>query len=347
VRAGLADPRLSLDKTNSRRGYTGFTLPPALDANLLNLDPPDHNRLRRLVTSVFTARRTSQLRPAVERHISNLLDNVDPGTATDMVAALCAPLPLAVISDLLGLDQLDQMRAWTDALIAPGPHQAHTPRQAIAGIETYIRDLIKHRRQHPDDNLTSGLIAARDGKDQLTDDELTSLVFLLIWAGYETSIDALSTAVLTLLVQPGLADGLRQQPADIPAAVEEMLRLHGPTPMAIRRFATEDILISDVTIPAGDTVLLLIAAANRDPATFAQPDTPNLDRNPNAHLAFGFGIHHCLGAPLARLQLVSVVRALVQRYPTMTLAIPQKDLAWRSSFRARGLTALPVLLHPE
>ena len=193
VRAAFADPRLSLDKTHSTNGYAGFALPPALDANLLNLDPPDHTRLRRLVTQVFTGRRVEQLRPAVQDHVEQLLASVNPRQVTDLVTTLATPLPLAVIGNLLGIDQLDQMRAWTDALLAPGAHQPYTPRQAVTEMERYLRDLIADRRANPDHSLTSALIATRDGSDQLNDDELTSLVFLLIWAGYETTIDALGT----------------------------------------------------------------------------------------------------------------------------------------------------------
>jgi len=346
VRAGLADRRLGLDKTNSRTGYTGFTLPAALDANLLNLDPPDHTRLRRHVTQVFTTRRIEQLRPAVHRHVEQLLAGVHPRQTTDLVTALAAPLPLAMIGDLLGIDQLDRIRAWTDTLIAPGPHQPYTPRQAITELAGFLRDLVADRRRHPDGSLISDLVAARDGGDQLTDDELTSLVFLLMWAGYETTIDALGTGILALLQHPDLRSRLHENADDVPAAIEEFLRRTGPTPLSIRRFATEDLTIGGTRIPAGDTVLLLIASANRDPAIYDRPDAYDIDRTPNPHLAFGHGIHHCLGAPLARLELSVAIGTLAARYPDMALAVPVEQLRWRPSFRARGLTSLPVLLQP-
>jgi cytochrome P450 len=346
VRAAFTDPRLALDKTHSRSGYTGFALPPTLDANLLNLDPPDHTRLRRLVAQVFTGRRVERLRPAVEEHVEQLLAAVDPRGVTDLVSALAAPLPLRVIGELLGVNRLDRMRAWTDALLAPGPHQPYTPRQAITALEDHLRALIAARREHPDDTLTSALIAARDGSDRLDEDELTSLIFLILWAGYETTIDAIGTCVLALLRDPDLAGRLHSQPDDVPAAIEELLRLHGPTPLSIRRFATEDLTIGGAVIPAGDTVLLMIAGANRDPAVFDRPGRADVGRTPNPHLAFGFGIHHCLGAPLARVQLASVIGTLVRHYPGMALAIPADEIAWRPSFRARGLIALPTILTP-
>jgi len=346
VRAALADPRLSLDKTHSRSGYAGFALPPALDANLLNLDPPDHTRLRRLVQQVFTGRRVEQLRPAVQSRVEQLLAAVDPRQVTDLVTAIATPLPLAVIGDLLGVDRVDRMRAWTDALIAPGPHQRYTPRQAITELERYLRELVAARRADPDRGLISGLIAARDGGDQLDDDELTSMVFLLIWAGYETTIDAIGTCLLTLLRQPELLSHLHRRPEDVPAVIEETLRLTGPTPLSIRRFATEEITIGGVTIPPGDTVMLLIASANTDPAAFERPAAVELDRTPNPHLAFGHGIHHCVGAPLARLGMSAAVGTLAERYPAMALAVPVEQLAWRPSFRTRGLAALPVRLEP-
>lgn len=346
VRAALTDPRLSLDKAHSRNGYTGFDLPPALDNNLLNLDPPDHTRLRRLVTTVFTHRRAEQLRPAVQQHVDHLLAAIDPTKPTDLVAALTTPLPLNVIGDLLGVDDLEHMRAWTNALIAPGPHQPYTPRQAITQLEAYLRELIARRRSSPDGSLTSALIAARDGSDRLNDDELTSLVFLIIWAGYETTIDALGTAILTLLQQRRLSAGLHDHPDDVPTAVEEMLRLAPPTPLSIRRFATEDIVIGDTKIPAGDTVMLLITGANRDPAAFPQAGTFDSQRSSNPHLSFGHGIHRCLGAPLARLELAVAIGTLSQRFPAMRLAVPAAQLSWRPSFRAYGLTSLPVHLSP-
>jgi len=346
VRALLADPRLSLDKTHSRNGYTGFALPAALDANLLNLDPPDHTRLRRLVTQVFTVRRVEQFRPAIQGHVERLLADINPRQVTDLVTALAAPLPLAMIGDILGVEQLDHMRTWTDSLLVPGAHQPYTPRQAITVMERYLRALIADRRGAPDRSLVSALIAAGDGDDRLTDDELTSLVFLLIWAGYETTIDAIGTCVLALLQRPDLLARLHHHPADVPVAIEEMLRLAGPTPLSIRRFATEEMTVGGTRIAAGDTIMLLIASANRDPAIFDRPSAARIDRAPNPHLAFGHGVHHCLGAPLARLELHAAVGALADRYPAMALAIPEEQLSWRPSFRARGLTELPVLLEP-
>jgi len=346
VRALLADPRLALDKTHSRSGYTGFALPAALDANLLNLDPPDHTRIRRLVTQVFTVRRVEQFRPAIQGHVDRLLAEIDPRQPTDLVKALAAPLPLAMIGDILGVDQLDRMRAWTNSLFLPGAHQPHTPRQAITEMEGYLRGLVADRRGNPDSGLISALNAAGDDGDRLTDDELTSLVFLLIWAGYETTIDAIGTCVLTLLQRPDLLSRLHHHPEHGPAAIEEMLRLTGPNPLAIRRFATEELTVGGTTIAAGDTIMLLLASANRDPETFAGPSAAQIDRTPNPHLAFGHGIHRCLGAPLARLELGIAVGALAARFPDMALAVPEGQLRWRPSFRARGLAELPVLLDP-
>ena len=160
VRSLFTDERLAIDKRHARDGYTGFSLPPTLDANLLNVDPPDHTRLRRLVTAVFTIRRVQQMRPMVEKHVEQLLDKLKPRRQADLVAELAVPLPLAVIGELLGFDDVAQMRSWTDALIAPGAHQPHTPRQAITAMEQYIRDLIAQRRRQPDASLTSALIGA-------------------------------------------------------------------------------------------------------------------------------------------------------------------------------------------
>lgn len=339
VRQGLTDPRLSLEKRHAT-GYRGFRLPPALDANLLNMDPPDHTRLRRLVTTAFTPRRVEALRPRIQQVTDGLLDRIAPDGRADLVASFAEPLPITVISELLGVpvDDRADLRAWTNAMLAGG---ADAP-AAMGDIVRLLVRLIRDRRQHPGDDLLSSMIIARDADDRLTADELTSLAFLILFAGYENTVNLLSNGVLALLRRPDQLAALRADPALIGAAVEELLRHQTPAPVALRRFPTEDVRIGGVTIPAGDTVLLAVASANRDPARFTDPDELRLDRAEAAHLSLGHGIHYCLGAGLARLEATVALGTLVRRFPDLRLAVPPEELSWLPSYRTRSLRRLPV-----
>ncbi|MFC9127353.1 cytochrome P450 [Streptomyces sp. NPDC057099] len=343
VRAALADPRLSLDKANAREGsYRGLSLPPALDANLLNMDPPDHTRIRRLVARAFTTRRVEHLRAPIRRTADRLLDALGPHGTADLIAAYAAPLPITVICALLGVpdDHRRDFRAWTDALVAPDPARPAAAKEAVVAMLGFFTDLIAAKRAEPADDLLSDLIAVRDEGDRLTEDELMSLAFLILFAGYENTVQLIGNAVLGLLEHPEQLAALRTDPARIPAAVEEFARHEGPVLLAIRRFPTEDMTIGGVTVPAGETVLLSLAAANRDPARFPDPDRLDLGRDTSGHLALGHGIHHCLGAPLARAETEIALAALLERFPDLALATDAPR--WRPSLRARGLVALPV-----
>ncbi|MDH6136733.1 cytochrome P450 [Kitasatospora sp. MAA4] len=345
VRQALADPRLSLDKRHAKPGnYRGLALPPALDANLLNMDPPDHTRIRRLVSQAFTPRRIEQLREPVQRIADELLDAVAPLGATDLITAYAAPLPIAVICDLLGVAPQDRrdFRSWTDALIAPDPARPEAARAAVGAMIGFFTGLIARKRTEPGDDVLSALIAVRDQEDRLSEDELTSLAFLILFAGYENTVHLIGNAVLALLQHPDQLAALRADPALLGPAVEEFARYDGPAPLAIRRFPLEDLVIGGVTVPAGETVLLSLAAANRDPGHFADPDRLDLARRENGHLALGLGIHYCLGAPLARLETEIALATLLRRFPTLTLDTPPDTLHHRPSLRARGLLALPV-----
>lgn len=205
----------------------------------------------------------------------------------------------------------------------------------------FFAELIAHKRQHPGDDLLSDLIAVRDTDgDRLSEDELTSLAFLILGAGYENTVQLIGNAVHALLSHPEHLASLRADPSKLPAAVEELARYEGPALLAIRRFPTQDVTIADVTIPAGETVLLSLAAANRDPQRFSHPEQLDFDRDASGHLALGHGIHYCLGAPLARVETEIALAALLERFATLTLAEP--DPRWRPSQRARGLLGLPV-----
>ncbi|MFF1812551.1 cytochrome P450 [Streptomyces sp. NPDC058251] len=353
VREALANPLLSLDKRHALPGsYQGFTLPPALDANLLNMDPPDHTRIRRLVGRAFTPRRVEQLRAPIRETADRLLDALGPQGSTDLIASYAAPLPIAVICDLLGVpdEHRRDFRAWTDALVAPDPARPGAAKEAIGAMLGFFAGLLAAKRKEPADDLLSDLIAVRDENDRLavgsrrgegdrlTEDELMSLAFLILFAGYENTVQLIGNAVLGLLTHPGQLTG----PEGIPAAIEEFARYDGPALLAIRRFPLQDVTIGGVSVPAGETVLLSLSAANRDPRRFPDHDRLDLGRDASGHLALGHGIHYCLGAPLARLETEIALSALLERLPDLALAADPAELRWRPSLRARGLLALPV-----
>ncbi|MGW2709885.1 cytochrome P450 family protein [Streptomyces sp. NPDC001356] len=345
VRQALADPRLSLDKRNATPGgYRGMALPPALDANLLNMDPPDHTRIRRMVSKVFTPRHVEALRGQVRRTADGLLDSLAGQDEADLIPSYAAPLPIIVICDLLGVPQAQRpdFRAWTDALVAPDPARPERAKEAVARLLSFFTRLIADKRARPADDLLSALIAVRDREDRLSEDELMSLAFLILVAGYENTVHLIGNAVAALLAHPGQLAALRADAGLLDRAVEELARYDGPVPLAIRRFPTEDVVIAGVTVPKGETVLLSLAAAHRDPRRFTDPDRLDLGRDATGHLALGHGIHYCLGAPLARMETGIALTALFDRFPGLALAVPPRELRRRPSMRSRGLLALPV-----
>jgi cytochrome P450 len=320
VAALFGDPRLSVDKANSRTGYAGFSLPPELDANMMNMDGEDHQRLRRIVSRAFTARRVEQMADDIRADAEELIDRFD-GPTVDLVPAYTAPLPLKVIGDLIGVPVADRagFAAWTAAMFAPASAQDAT--DGIASMQKFLVELVGARRGDPGDDLLSAIIQARDEQDRMSENELVSLAFLLLLAGVENTGHVIAAGVLSRLEDPG-------RPVDL----EELLRLAVPAHYAIRRFPVEDIEVGGVTIPAGDTVLLGMASANRDPA---------LDRQ---HFTFGHGVHYCLGAPLARLEIRLALEVLFTRHPDLRLAVPAAELPWRASFRSHAVKSLPVVL---
>ncbi|MFD7502884.1 cytochrome P450 [Streptomyces sp. NPDC059850] len=353
VRQAFADPRLSLDKRHAAPGnYSGFSLPPALDTNLLNMDPPDHTRVRRLVVKAFTPGRVEKLREPVRRVAGELLDAIEADGRADLLAAYAGQLPIIVICDLLGVPEGDRQdfRAWSDALITPDPARPQAAKEAVGAMLRFYTGLIAKKRAEPGDDLLSDLIRVRDdetegsasGGDRLSEDELTSLAFLILLAGYENTVHLIANSVLALLDHPDLLTELREDPTRIPAAFDELVRYEGPASLAIRRFPREDIEIGGVTIPAGETVLLSAASAHRDPTRFQDPDALNPHIGRSGHLGLGHGIHYCLGAPLARLETDIALATLLSRFPGLRLEGPREELRWRPSIRARGLISLPV-----
>jgi cytochrome P450 len=332
----FGDPRLSMDKANAR-SYVGFSLPPELDANLANMDGDNHQRLRRIVSKSFTARRVEQMAAGIQSVATRLVDGFE-GPSIDLVPAYTAQLPLHVISDLIGVPEADRLPfgAWTTGMFAP----AH-PRQAaesVANMQKFMLELVGRRRREPGDDLLSAIIQARDEQDRMTENELVSLAFLLLLAGVENVAHVIANGVLALLSDPA-----RRDPAGLPEVVEELLRHVPPLPVALRRFPVEDIDVDGVRIPAGATVYLGVMSANRDPARFPDPDSFDPSR-PAQHFTFGHGPHYCLGAPLARLETRIALATLFSRHPDVRLGVPVEDLPWRTSFRSHALKALPVVL---
>jgi cytochrome P450 len=330
VRACLADPRLSLNRANAREGYRGFALPPALDANLLNLDAPDHTRLRRAIAAEFTPARVDALVPAITGGAAELLARHPAGEPFDLIAEFAAPLPLRVIGDLLGVPPADRARfqGWTRVLLTD-PAGA---REAVVGMHDYLVGLVAAKRAAPEDDLLSALVS----EDGMSGTELVSMAFLTLWAGYENLVNLIGNGMHALLTTEHTITSL-------PLAVEELTRFDQPLQFAIRRFPLTDVRIGDHAIAPGETVLLGIASANRDEAVFTDPHELRLDRDPNPHLSYGHGPHRSFGSRLARTEAAIAVAALLER--GCALAVPTSELRWQHSFRNRGLLELPVVLH--
>lgn len=344
ARSALADSRLSLSKQNARtsREYRS-SMPPELDAHLLNMDPPDHTRLRRLVAKAFTPRRVESLRV----HIQNLTDELlvaVAGPRVDLVQALAVPLPIGVICELLGVPEAarSDFRAWTDTLFSPAPGAADDSQTAMRHMHQFLRGVIEDKRNSPTEDLLSDLVQARDGRDALTEPELLSLAFLTLFAGYDNGVHLIGNTALSLLIHPQLLTAVRGGTLPIRAVVEETLRWNPPFTLGVRRFALEDVSIGGTVIPAGSRVWISIASANRDEREFPSPEAFDPSRAPT-HLAFGHGVHYCLGAPLARLEAEIAIPSLLERFPALELAVPAAELDWWPTFHKRGLRSLPIL----
>jgi cytochrome P450 len=348
VRAALADPRLCKNWMSKLKPPGWEPADPAgafLNMNLLNMDPPDHTRLRRLVVKAFTPRRVAGLRPRVEEITASLLDEMAGRDEVDLIEAFAFPLPVTVICELLGIPAADRerFRVWSNAVVSSVASQEEV---FAAGAEMYqyFTELTARKRRQPGDDLVSALIAARDAGDSLDERELISMLFLLLVAGHETTTNLIASGTLALLADPAELARLRGDSSLLPAAVEELLRYANPLNHATDRFTVEPMEIGGVTIPARDWVLCVTSSANRDPSRFADPDRLDVGRDASGHLAFGHGIHYCLGAPLARLEGVVAFGALLSRFPGLSLAVPESSLRWRPSSLIHGLEALPVRL---
>ncbi len=344
VRAAAADPRLSVNKRHARTvGSHGNSMPPELDAHLLNSDPADHARLRRLVGGAFTPRRTEALRDLVQAAVDRLLDQIAPAGRADLMADLAFPLSMTVICDLLGIPVADRrdFSRWTNTLLTVSG-TAEESRAAMREMHGFLVVIIDAKRREPTDDLLSALILARDNKDQLSEAELVAMAFLLLFGGYHNSASLICTTVLALLTHPQHCAALRAGQISMDQVTEETLRWNSPTMLSVRRFAVQDLKIGGTPVQAGDRVWLSWAAANRDRTHFPSPETFDPSRRGAAHLAFGHGPHYCPGASLARLENDIAVVSLLRRFPNLALLTSPNELTWVESLRSRRLQELPV-----
>ena len=356
IRSALVDPRLSndpalADAVTRAVPWVGAAASEGMTRHMLRVDPPDHTRLRRLVAKAFTPRRLEAMRPRIQQIADELVATIQPRGRADLVTEFALPLPLTVIAELLGapLTERDELIRWVNIALGTDEGDAARRPQAVAWLGNYVTRLIECKQQLEQagdaeaGSLLDGLIAARDDGEQLNHDELLAMSFLLLTAGYETTVHLIGNGLLTLLRNPDQYAVLRADPRLIGPAIEEFLRYEPPVKLAVAlRVTTTEMTIGDVLIPAHQPVLFSLAAANRDPAQFADPDRFDILRAERGHLAFSHGIHVCLGAPLARLEAEIAFATLLAGCRDLALAADPDHLPWRRSRLIRGLKSLPV-----
>jgi cytochrome P450 len=357
--AALSDPRLSKDMHAALAKGSDVVaegLPgPEFARHMLTVDPPDHTRLRRLVSSAFSPRRVEALRPRVQTIVDDLLDEIaglGPDSRVDLVASFAFPLPFTVICELLGVAQTERSRLGREftRLLVPTSTEAEyaEAKKASDAVVALLADLVRAKEAAPGDDLVSALVNAREGNERLSSQELLSTIFQLMVAGHDTTASLIGNSVVALLLNPAQLSKLRGDLGKLPAAVEEFLRYDAPVPHSTFRYTVEPVTIAGVTIPAGAQVMICMAAADRDHDKYENPEALEVDRAVVRHLAFGHGIHHCLGAPLARMEGLLALGSLLRRFPQLTLAVPSEELHWGhgDGLVLRGLSELPVIPGP-
>ncbi|WP_330175430.1 cytochrome P450 [Streptomyces sp. NBC_01498] len=356
ARRALADPRLSKNPAHHAaqahaKGKTGIPgeRGAELMTHLLNIDPPDHTRLRRLVSQAFTPRRVAEFAPRVQELTDGLIDAFAAGGEADLIHDFAFPLPIYAICDLLGVPREDQddFRDWAGMMIRHGGGPRGGVARSVKKMRAYLAELIHRKRDDLGDDLISGLIRASDDGEHLTENEAAAMAFILLFAGFETTVNLIGNGVYALLRNPEqrtrLQSSLRAGESELLATgIEELLRYDGPVELATWRYATEPVQLGGQSVAVGDPVLVVLAAANRDPERFAEPDRLDLARSDNKHLGYGHGIHYCLGAPLARLEGQTALRTLLTRLPDLRPAVDPSELRWRGGLIMRGLRTLPV-----
>lgn len=356
AREALADGRLSKNPEHhaeDAKGKSKTGIPGERSANvmthLLNIDPPDHTRLRRLVSKAFTPRRVAEFTPRVQELTDGLIDRFAASGEADLIHDFAFPLPIYAICDLLGVPREDQddLRDWAGMMIRHGGGQRGGVARSVKKIRAYLAELIHRKRDDLGDDLISGLIRASDHGEHLTENEAAAMCFVLLFAGFETTINLIGNGMYTLMRHPRERARLQEsiergESALLDSGIEELLRYDGPVELATWRYATEPLVLGQQRIAAGDPVLVVLAAANRDPDRFTDPDALDLTRRDSQHLGYGHGIHYCLGAPLARLEGRTALETLLRRLPDLQLAADPGDLRWRGGLIMRGLRDLPV-----
>lgn len=350
----LKDPRFSNDLR--KRGGGGARvnewLPSVLRVlqdSMISVDPPDHQRLRTLVHLAFTPKRVEHLSARVEEIVHDLLDRMAKRPTIDLIADFALPLPLTIISEMLGIPERDRGRfqRWTASFLegtGRGPLRLLTQLPNAYRMMALFRALIRERRARPQDDMLTALVEAESAGDRLSERELLSMIFLLLLAGHETTVNLIGNGTLALMEQRAQWELLHDHPEHIDHAVEELLRFGNPVEHGNVRVAMEPVELYGRTLPQGTLLIALLGSANRDERIFERADQLDIMRHPNRHLAFGYGPHFCLGAPLARLEGRIAMRALSQRYPQLRLAKDAPRLRWRSTLGVRGLTKLPLAL---
>jgi cytochrome P450 len=357
ARQALSDPRISKDMLaalEDNGDVVAEGLPgPEFSRHMLNVDPPDHTRLRRLVSRAFVPARVAALEPAVRDIANGLLDDLEEagsGATVDLVHGYAHPLPFRVIGELLGIPPADRpdLHAWFQVLLTgwAGAPPAEAV-EASGKIVSYLRELVDTKRRSPAEDLVSVLLAV--GEDVLTTQEVLSSLFQLVVAGHDTTASLIGNGVVALLDHPGQMQALLADLGQLPAAIDELIRFTAPVPHATFRVTAEPATIGGVGIPAHEQVLVCLSSANRDPGRFPAPDTLDIGRNNASHLGFGHGPHYCLGAPLARLEARVAFETLLGRHPNLRLAVDRDVLAWAhgDGLVLRGLVSLPVILGPR
>lgn len=344
VRTVFADPRFS--RAESAERDEPRARPTQQRTGILTMDPPEHTRLRKLVAKAFTARRVEQLRPRTQRIADDLVGRMRrKGAPLDLVEEFALPLPITVICELLGVPYEDRedFRVWSDAFLSTSKLSEQQVEDYVAQMRAYMAGLVEQRRARPEDDLLSGLIQARDEQDKLSETELLDLAVGLLVAGHETTATQIPNFVYVLLTHPSELEWLRNCPERVPEAVEELMRF---VPLGVNaafpRYALEDVELGGVLIRAGEPVLASLASANRDEEVFERPEELNLARESNAHIGFGHGPHHCLGAQLARMELQVALGTLLGEFADLRLGVAEQDVSWKTGMLVRGPQRLPV-----
>jgi cytochrome P450 len=344
VTSGLASPDVAINENEEEPGAEANLLV----HSMLATDPPSHTRLRRSVSRVFTARRIARMRPRIQRITDDLIDAFAPAGRADLMTQFALPLPINVICELLGIPPADreEFGRLAIALVLPPADEALLARAAAASdeLKRYFAGLIASKRAKPTDDLVSALATA-PVEERLSDRDLCAMAAVLVLAGHETTANLIGNGTLMLLRHPGQLAALRDDPTLLPGAVEELARYAGPISLGVSRFTRAEISVAGRRIPAGEPVVFSVTAANRDPRHYDRPGELDVTRPPGPHLAFGHGIHYCLGAPLARMEAVIAFGTLLRRLPDLALAVPPGQVTWRAA-STRGLAALPVSFSP-